>query len=103
MRVKRSIGRALAPERPGEAPGELVEAALRDLGHERVAAAEVAVEGGRRHPDELGGVGQREAAEPALGDEAPRGLDQRLLQIPVVIAPPSPGRSQCRIRSTQPA
>ena len=37
-------------------------------------------------PDELGGVGQRESAKAALGNETLRRLDQRLLQIAVVVA-----------------
>ena len=79
--------RAGAAQRPGEALGELVEAAAGDLGDERLAAAEMAVQRRRRDAQELRGVGEREAAEAALGDEAARRLDQRFLQVAVVVAP----------------
>jgi len=81
-------GRPLALQGMAEPLGELREAAEGHLGHERVPAPEMAVEGSGRHAHELGRIGQGEAAKAPLGDEALRSLDQRLLQIPVMIALP---------------
>ena len=102
MRVKRSSGVPSPLQGPPEALGELVEAAEGDLGHQGVAAAEMAVERRRRDAHELGRIGEGETAEPALRDEALRRLDQRLLQIAVMIAlPVERGRASaaCRVSS----
>ena len=53
MRVKRSSGVPSPWSGAAEALGELREAAERDFGYERVAAAEMAVERRRRDADEL--------------------------------------------------
>ena len=88
MRVKRSSARAAAAHGAAEPLGEQGEAAPRHFADERVAAAEMAVERRRRDAGEPRRLDQGEAAEPALGDEAPRRLDQRLLEVAVVVALP---------------
>ncbi len=46
------------------------------------------VEGRRGNPHKARGIHQGEAADAALGDEAARGLDQRLLEVAVMVAAP---------------
>ena len=51
----------------------------------------MAVERRWRHADELCRIGEREAAQPPLGDEPTGRLDQGFLEVPVVIPAPVAG------------
>ena len=96
---EREIGLAQALEsfaqvRPAFVPGrgelllEALEAALGDIGHQRVAIAEMPV--GRRGADAglARGFGKREAGGALFGDQIERGLDQGFPQVAMVIAAP---------------
>jgi hypothetical protein len=80
--------RPRAAQGRGEALRELRHPPVRDLRHQGLPAAEMPVQGRRADADEPRRVDEGEAADAALGDEAPRRLDQRLLEVAVVVAPP---------------
>jgi hypothetical protein len=58
----------------------------RDRSDQVVAIGEVAVRCGHRDAQAAAGLGQREAAHAALGDQLDRHVHQRLLEVAVVIA-----------------
>ncbi len=84
---------------PGRAQrlGEAFEAAPRDVGHQRVAVAEMAVRRGGADAGSARGVREGEACRPLLGDEIERRRDERLAQIAVMIAAPAPGPPLCQV------
>ena len=93
------IGAAQALEcgeraRPALVPGsgetllEALEAAPGDVGHQRVAVAEMPVGRGWTHAGSARGLGEGEPRRALLGDEVEGGADQRLAQVAVVIAAP---------------
>ena len=65
---------------------ELLEAAQRDVGEQRVAVAVMPVGRGRAHARPARGVGKGEAGRTFFGDQFERGAHQGFLQIAVVIA-----------------
>ncbi len=84
----------LAQVGPALVPGgrklllEALEAAARDVGHQRVAIAEMAVGSGGAHARLPRGLGEGEAGRPLLGDEVEGGIHQGFPQVAVVIAAP---------------
>src|SRR5262249_52864211 len=66
--------------------GELVEAAPRHVDQEIVAVAEMPVRRGRTDARPARGLGEREPGRPLAGDQVERRLDQRLLEVPVMVA-----------------
>ena len=72
----------------GQALLEVLEAALGDVGHQRVAVAEMAVGRGRADAGLARGLGEGEPRRSLLGNEIQRRADQRLAQVAVMVAAP---------------
>ena len=70
---------------------EQLETAPRDIGDQRVAVAKMPVGRRRADPGRARRVGKGEPGWAFLRDQVERGVDQRLAQIAVVIAPPLAG------------
>ena len=68
------------------AAAEKHEAALRHIGEQRIAVAEMAIRRSRAHPGQARGIGERESGRTFLGDQFKRGAHQGFFQIAVVIA-----------------
>ena len=66
----------------------MLETAQRDVGHERVAVAEMPVGRGRADPGSPRGLGEGEPRWSLLGNQIQRRADQRFAQVAVMVAAP---------------
>ena len=75
---------------------EALEAALGNIGHQRVAIAEVAVGRGRADAGLARGLGEGEPRRALLGNQIERSVDQRFAQVAVMIAAPPAAAVPCQ-------
>ena len=92
------LGGIGVPRLRGQGGGEHLKRADSHRGEQVVAVGEMPVRGGHRDPEPAADLGQRELAHPALGDQADRGVDERGLEVAVVVPAALGGRLRWRIR-----